>query len=95
MTIYQLTQNPKLQAQLREELAAFGLEAGSSSIAEAQYEQLTLLNAVLNEMMRLEPPLPITLRKTVRNTSVGGHPVRAGTYVIVRLSPLPLYQAIH
>ncbi|ETN39688.1 uncharacterized protein HMPREF1541_05914 [Cyphellophora europaea CBS 101466] len=83
MTVYQLTQNPQLQAQLREELAFFGLRAGSAPINESQYEHMTLLNAVLSEMMRLEPPLPITLRKTVRNTSIAGHPVRAGTYVII------------
>lgn len=83
MTIWQLTQYPELQADLRKELQHFGLEAGTATISETQYEQMTLLNATLNEMMRLEPPLPITLRKTVRNTSVAGHVVKAGTYVII------------
>ncbi|KAI6353915.1 hypothetical protein MCOR25_008828 [Pyricularia grisea] len=44
---------------------------------------VTLLNAVLSEMMPLEPLLPMTLRKAVRNTSFGGHAVRAGTYIVV------------
>ena len=83
MTIWRLTQDRELQSQLRHELEHFGLEPGIATISESHYEQMTLLNAILNEMMRLEPPLPITLRKTVRNTTVGGHVVKAGTYVII------------
>lgn len=84
MTIYQLTQQPELQKQLRQEFAQFDLVAGGqATVPETSYEQMTLLNATLNEMMRLEPPLPITLRKTVRNTSIANHVVKAGTYVII------------
>jgi cytochrome P450 len=84
MTIYTLTQHPDLQTKLRHELSAFGLNAEQEySISESQYERMTMLNALLNEMMRLEPPLPITLRKTVRNSTVGNHAVKAGTYIVI------------
>lgn len=84
MTIYRLCEHPQLQSTLRNELSSFGLYAGhDTSISESQYEKMTMLNALLKEMMRLEPPLPITLRKAVRDTVVGGHPVRAGTYVVI------------
>ncbi|OAK97485.1 cytochrome P450 [Phaeosphaeriaceae sp. SRC1lsM3a] len=84
MTIYRLCEHPDLQSALRQELSSFDLRAGQDcSIPESQYEKMTMLNALLNEMMRLEPPLPITLRKTVRDTMVGGHPVRAGTYIVI------------
>ncbi|TLD19200.1 hypothetical protein PspLS_09805 [Pyricularia sp. CBS 133598] len=84
MTIHYLCQRPELQSALRYELGVFGLLAGQgSSIPETEYEKMTLLNAVLSEMMRLEPPLPMTLRKAVRSTSVGGHAVRAGTYIVI------------
>jgi cytochrome P450 len=84
MTIYTLSQHPDLQNKLRQELSIFGLNAEhGSSISESQYEKMTMLNALLNEMMRLEPPLPITLRKAVRNTAVGNHAVKAGTYVVI------------
>jgi cytochrome P450 len=84
MTIHSLCQRPEFQSALRQELNAFGLTSGQeSSIPESEYEKMTMLNALLNEMMRLEPPLPMTLRKTVRDTSIGGHPVQAGTYVVI------------
>jgi cytochrome P450 len=84
MTIYTLTQLPDLQTKLRQELSAFGLNARQEySINENQYERMTMLNALLNEMMRLEPPLPITLRKAVRDSTVGNHAVKAGTYVVI------------
>jgi cytochrome P450 len=83
MTIYSLCEHPDLQSALRQELYAFGLHpGGDGSVAESQYEKM-MLNALLCEMMRLEPPLPITLRKTVRDTVVGGHFVRAGTYIVI------------
>lgn len=84
MTIYRLCEHPELQSTLRQELSSFSLHAGHEcSIFESQYEKMTMLNALLNEMMRLEPPLPMTLRKAVRDTVVGGHLVRAGTYVVI------------
>jgi cytochrome P450 len=83
MTIWRLTQSPDLQEQLRNELKHFGMQAGIADMSESAYEQMTLINAILNEMMRLEPPLPITLRKAVRNTTVAGHVVKAGTYVVI------------
>ncbi|KAK2060002.1 cytochrome P450 [Colletotrichum caudatum] len=86
MVMHCLCRRPELQSALRHELRVFGLGPGrESSVPESRYEKMTLLNAVLNETMRLEPPLPVTLRKAVRDTSVGGHAVRAGTYIV--LSP--------
>ncbi|KAK2033166.1 cytochrome P450 [Colletotrichum zoysiae] len=95
MVIHCLCRRPELQSALRSELSAFGLGPGhEASVPESQYEKMTLLNAVLNEMMRLEPPLPMTLRKAVRDTSVGGHAVRAGTYIVLSPYAMGRSQAI-
>lgn len=84
MTSHYLSQRPELQSDLRGDLLAHGLGYNEkTSIEESQYERMPLLNAVLSEMMRLEPPLPMTLRKAVRNTSIGGHVVHAGTYIVI------------
>lgn len=95
MTIHYLSQRPELQSELRYQLGVFGLRAGhEASIPESQYEKMTLLNALLSEVMRLEPPLPMTLRKAVRDTSVGGHAVRAGTYIVLSPYAMGRSQAI-
>lgn len=82
--MYRLSQHTDLQSILRQELKDFGISAGENySISESQYERMMMLNALLNEMMRLEPPLPITLRKTVRDTTISNHAVKAGTYIVI------------
>ncbi|KAK2049523.1 cytochrome P450 [Colletotrichum somersetense] len=95
MVIHCLCRRPELQSALRSELSVFGLSPDhEASFPESQYEKMTLLNAVLNEMMRLEPPLPMTLRKAVRDKSVGGHAVRAGTYIVLSPYAMGRSQAI-
>lgn len=93
--MHRLSKSPDLQRKLRKELSVFGLCAGNDiPIPESRYEKMTMLNAILNEMMRLEPPLPITLRKTVRNTTVGTQAVNAGTYIVISPYAMGRSQAI-
>lgn len=40
-----------------------------------------MLNAILNEMMRLERSLPITLRKTVQDMTIGNKAVKSSTHI--------------
>ncbi|KAL5412867.1 hypothetical protein PMIN03_013115 [Paraphaeosphaeria minitans] len=95
MMIHRINQHPSLQSILREELSAFRLRAGQDcSILETKYEGITMLNAILSETMRFEPPLPLTLRKTVRDTTVGSHAVRAGAYIVISPCAMGRSQAI-
>jgi cytochrome P450 len=47
----------------------------------AVLESLPLLNGVCNETMRLYPTVPITIRDTIRNTTINGVYVPRGTQI--------------
>ena len=46
-------------------------------------ESLPLLNAVCNETLRLFPPVPVTMRDSVRDTTIDNVHVPAGTRVYI------------
>ncbi|KAK4450458.1 cytochrome P450 [Podospora aff. communis PSN243] len=46
-------------------------------------EHLPLLNATLNETLRLYPTVPVTVRVATRHTTLCGYPIRKGTELII------------
>lgn len=46
-------------------------------------ESLPLLHAVCLETLRLYPPIPVTLRVAVKDTTIGSQPVPRGTLVYI------------
>jgi cytochrome P450 len=84
---------PQAQAKLREALqGAFSqarLESRLPTNAEIQEAtNIPYLDAVIEELLRCSPTLPINLRDTVRDTVILGHHIPKGTMVF-------LHQAAH
>lgn len=81
---YLLCKYPDVQKRLREEVrAALPSVTSTESINSQDIDKLPYLNAVLNEVMRLFPPVPLTLRETVADTTIQGHFVPRGTTVVI------------
>ena len=85
-TLYLLARSPEWSAALEEEVARV---TQGGEVEAAHIERLVLTQQVLKESMRLYPPVPLMTRQAVADTTLGGHPVRAGTSVV-----MPIY-AIH
>ncbi|WAL68322.1 cytochrome P450 [Amycolatopsis cynarae] len=74
-----LGQYPEWQRRCREESAALGTESPTLK----QLDELTSLDLVMKESMRLVSPVPTLARKTVKDTEVLGHFLPSGTLVAI------------
>lgn len=91
---YRLARNPQIVKKLRDELASFVKKDGDLNIKDFQDNEL--LNAVINETLRLHPPVPAgTLRVTpdeglqIGKTFIpGGTTVVSPTYTVGRCESL-------
>jgi cytochrome P450 len=79
--VYELCKHPDVQQKLREEIRA-ELDL-HGEIDSTKIDRLPYLNAVLNETMRVFPPVPLTLRETANDTSIQGHFVPKATTVVI------------
>ncbi|KAK8241319.1 cytochrome P450 [Phyllosticta capitalensis] len=79
------SQKPEVLKRLREEVRAHlpSPKDANSTITSKDIDQMPYLNAVVNEILRLKPPVPATLRVTAYDTTILGHHVPKGTTVIV------------
>jgi cytochrome P450 len=82
---YLLCKHPEIQTRLRAELHSEipNLLDPSSQITSADIDRLPYLNAVLNETMRVFPPVPLTLREAACDTTIQGSFVPRGTTVVI------------
>ncbi|TVS83559.1 cytochrome P450 [Mycobacterium helveticum] len=76
---YFLAANPKWQERCRDESARLG----DGPLDLESLEKLETLDLVMNESLRLVPPLPFVMRQTVRDTELMGHYLPAGTPLMV------------
>lgn len=86
--IYYLLSNPEYIQRLREELAK------SSELDVGMLEDLPWLNAIINETLRLQPPVPTALQRAPAKGSggkmVGDHFIAEGT--AIQVSPYVLHR---
>lgn len=83
---YLLCLHPDVQTRLREDIRANLPPLDDGEIITAtSLENCHYLHAVCNEVLRVYPPVPVTLREAGCNTSILGHYVPKGTKVM--LSP--------
>ncbi|KAJ5772764.1 hypothetical protein N7457_007660 [Penicillium paradoxum] len=79
---YLLHLHPEYQTRLREEIRA-SIPSGDSPITYQDLEHLPLLNGVCQEVLRLYPTVPMTIREAVRGTVVAGKFIPKGTRVVI------------
>jgi cytochrome P450 len=82
-TLYLLARFPHWMEKLSEEV--FSITRGAP-IAAGHIDKLVLVRQVLNEAMRLYPPVPLMSRQALADTTLAGHALPAGTSVV-----MPIY----
>ncbi|KAF8560403.1 high nitrogen upregulated cytochrome P450 monooxygenase 2 [Imleria badia] len=86
-TIFYLLTNPTYYARLREEVDATFPPTETSPLDLKILPSLTFLNAVINEVLRLQPPVPTTLQRApargTRGKLIGTHYIKEGTQIQV------------
>jgi len=83
--VYCLCRNPDVQSRLRTELRTelASALAQDGTMNSTEIDRLPYLNAVLQETMRIFPPVPLTLRETAHDTTIQNQFVPAGTTVVI------------
>jgi len=84
-TLYLLAAQPALQQRLREEARS---ALGDGPIDDAALQRLDLHRRVLDESMRLYPPLSALVRSVARPLTLGGLELVPGDHVTVAVLPL-------
>ena len=74
---YHLAANPQWQERLREE----GDRIGDGPLDIDELDKLETFDLVIKECLRMVTPLPFNVRRAVRDTSIQGHYVPAGTNI--------------
>jgi len=86
-TFYLLSQHPQIEARMLAEIAAV---TGGAELAAEHVAQLTYVNQVVRESMRIYPPVAALGREAMAPFAVGPHQVHAGDRVVV-----PIYALHH
>jgi cytochrome P450 len=83
--VYLLCKHPDVQTRLRQEVREKlpALSDSSVEMASQDIDGLAYMNAVLNETMRIFPPVPLTLRETAHDTTIAGHFIPKATTVVI------------
>jgi len=85
-TLYLLALFPEWQERAREEVLKV---TGGAPITSEHVQQLSLLEAIPQEAMRLYPPAPSLMRRVLREVRLGGETLSPGAAAVI-----PIY-AIH
>lgn len=82
---YLLCRHPDVQSRLRNEVrnGLPSIDETSTPLAAADLDRLPFLHAVCNEVLRLCPPVRLTVREAACDTTVQGEFVPAGTRIIL------------
>lgn len=81
-TCYLLCQYPDMQERLRTEIRE-RIPSGNTPITWNDLESMPYLNGVCQEVLRLYPTVPATIRESIRDTTIAGKHVPQGTRVIL------------
>lgn len=92
--VHLLCQHPDVQTRLREEVrnGLPSIDDTSTPFNPSDLDRLAYLHAVCNEVLRLVPPVRLTLREAARDTTVQGQFVPAGTRIV--LAPMATNTAV-
>ncbi|KAK2024499.1 cytochrome P450 [Colletotrichum zoysiae] len=87
-TMYELGRNPEIQRRLRSEITAVSFDGPADSAGSPRpspgivVQDLPYLNAVLSEVLRHYPFIPLLVRVAQKDTSLVGQPIPKGTPVL-------------
>ena len=83
--ICMLCRYPKVQSRLRKEVRSSlpDPRCPTSSISSTDIDSLPYLNAVCTEVLRLYPPVPVTVRVAALDTTLLGHFIPKGTTIFI------------
>ena len=79
-TLYLLALFPDWQDRARKEIRRV---IGNGPINREKLQQLSLVEAIFQEAMRLYPPAPSLMRRAARAVKLGGHDIKRGATVII------------
>lgn len=82
MGSYYLARHPEWQERLRAEVDALGRSVAWEDIGGG----VPLLEQTFHEVLRMHPPVPQLMRRTIRETELGGFPIPADS--MVAISPI-------
>ena len=82
--VYMLCLNLDVQARLRKEIREkLPSIEGDGKVTSQEIDHMPYLNAVCNEVLRYYSPVPLTLREAVKDTTIAGQHVPAGTRIML------------
>lgn len=79
---YLLCLHPEVQTRLRQEIHET-IPSSSDPITWNELESMPLLNGVCQEVLRLYPTVPVTIREAIRDSVVAGTPIPRGARIIL------------
>lgn len=85
-TLYELATHPEVHERLLDELSVLGDREPTAE----DLPRLTYLGQVVDESLRLHPPIPMFPREPVRDVEVGGYRIPAGSTLFV--APLTVHR---
>lgn len=86
---YHLARYPQWQQQAREQSSTLGPEVGYDTL-----DQMNVLDLVMRESLRLNPPVPTIVREALRDTEIDGYFIPKGTFVSVTPRAVHLNPAV-
>jgi cytochrome P450 len=89
--LYLLARAPQWQERILAEVQAV---AGAGAITAQHLDRLLITRAVLKEAMRLYPPAPVMTRIVAEDIELGGHPLKAGTLILIPIFAVHRHKAL-
>lgn len=82
---HRLCLNPDVQTRLRQEIRNNlpSIDDAEASVTSQTLDRLSYLHAVCNEILRVNPPVPVTLREAGRDTTILGNFIPKGTRIMI------------
>ncbi|KAK9450424.1 cytochrome P450 [Limtongia smithiae] len=86
LALYLLGLNQDVQDRLRDEIRTQFPDGLESIATYEDVESLKYLNNVIREVLRLTPPVTVTMRMADKDTMIAGQPIAKGTYVTISMA---------
>eukprot|EP00011_Vannellida_sp_DIVA3-517-6-12_P003188 CAMPEP_0114620862 /NCGR_PEP_ID=MMETSP0168-20121206/8940_1 /TAXON_ID=95228 ORGANISM="Vannella sp., Strain DIVA3 517/6/12" /NCGR_SAMPLE_ID=MMETSP0168 /ASSEMBLY_ACC=CAM_ASM_000044 /LENGTH=516 /DNA_ID=CAMNT_0001832059 /DNA_START=306 /DNA_END=1856 /DNA_ORIENTATION=+ len=84
-TVHFLAENPEAQTKAREEVLAALAESDGKPLSYEQVCGLTYLKQCIHETLRIAPPAAMVIRKTNKDTTLGGYRLGKGRTVLANM----------